>query len=102
MRALASFYSSRRCRNVALAKHASAFTQGNDLPWNPAKHYSILKVLNKLPEVYHIRRGLSSNKGGLFIPDLKAPCSLAPFCNVATNCLPAGVLKRGALAIKTT
>jgi len=24
---------------------ASAFTQGNDLPWNPAKHSSVEKVL---------------------------------------------------------
>ena len=53
---------SHRWRDIALAKHASAFTQGNDLPWNPAKHYSVLKVLNKLSEVYHIRCGLSTHE----------------------------------------
>ena len=63
-----------------MASHASAFTQGNDLPWNPAKHSSVLKVLNKLPEVYHIRRGLSSKAVGPFIPGLKARGFLAPFC----------------------
>jgi hypothetical protein len=67
-------------KKVALAKHASAFTQGNDLPWNPAKHSSVLKVLNKLPEVYHIRRGLSSKAVGPFIPGLKARGFLAPLC----------------------
>ena len=67
---------SYRFEDVALAKHASAFTQGNDLPWNPAKHYSVLKVLNKLPEAYHTRQGLSSNKERPFIPGLKAPLSV--------------------------
>src|SRR5579859_2998639 len=32
-------------RECILVKHASAFTQANDLAWNPAKHYSIVKVL---------------------------------------------------------
>src|SRR6266550_8492039 len=27
------------------SSHASAFTHGNDLPWNPAKHYSLFNVL---------------------------------------------------------
>jgi len=32
-------------RVVTLVKHASAFTHGNDLPWNPPKHYSVINVL---------------------------------------------------------
>ena len=41
---------------VNLSLHASAFTQANDLAWNPAKHYSIEKVLNAtiLPQMAEI------------------------------------------------
>jgi len=36
---------SREERVVTLVKHASAFTQANDLAWNPPKHYSVVNVL---------------------------------------------------------
>jgi len=35
--------SERRKSEYALDGNASAFTHGNDLPWNPAKHYSVVK-----------------------------------------------------------
>src|SRR5258708_36644657 len=36
---------SREERVVTLVKHASAFTQANDLAGNPPKHYSVVNVL---------------------------------------------------------
>ena len=40
-------------------EYASAFTQANDLAWNPVKHYSIGKVLNEVILAHLIELGKS-------------------------------------------